>query len=439
MPRWLADRPALPLLVLTGLNLVDEFDRYAFSALTPEIRDTFGLSDAGIGAIGTISSVIIVFLAVPIGVAADRFSRIRLSALAAALWGVTAVATGIVTTVWALATMRFLSGIGRGANEIVHPSVLTDLYPSNTHPRVFQIHRMANPAAGVSALLAGWIAVQWSWEAAFWVLATPTAVLALLLLRVPEPPRSEPSGVAVETTERAGLREAFGRLAAIPALRRFWVTAFVLGATIVPAIQLVSLFFEQVHDTGPFGRGVVQFVLGAGWVSGLAIGGAVAGRRIANERYEELALICAAGFLLVTVGGLVMAASPAQLLSGVGAFVLAAGNGVYQPSYYTAVGRLAPGALSAQAYGCSVVIFGLGGTAAIPLFSVGDAYGYRTTMVIVALLGLGAAASARWAGAAMRESLEAVAAAGAGHGGPARGGALEDAAREDAAAEHPDA
>jgi branched-chain amino acid transport system ATP-binding protein len=34
----------VPLLVLFGLNAVDELDRTAFSVLLPEIRDHFGLN-----------------------------------------------------------------------------------------------------------------------------------------------------------------------------------------------------------------------------------------------------------------------------------------------------------------------------------------------------------------------------------------------------------
>ena len=38
--------PAAPLLVLFGLNAVDELDRTAFAVLLPDIRDHFGLTDS---------------------------------------------------------------------------------------------------------------------------------------------------------------------------------------------------------------------------------------------------------------------------------------------------------------------------------------------------------------------------------------------------------
>ena len=40
--------PVFPLVVLFGLNAVDELDRTAFGVLSPEIRDAFHLSNQGI-------------------------------------------------------------------------------------------------------------------------------------------------------------------------------------------------------------------------------------------------------------------------------------------------------------------------------------------------------------------------------------------------------
>ena len=40
--------PVFPLLVLFGLNAVDELDRTAFSVLLPEIREEFGLNLTGV-------------------------------------------------------------------------------------------------------------------------------------------------------------------------------------------------------------------------------------------------------------------------------------------------------------------------------------------------------------------------------------------------------
>src|SRR5688500_16008016 len=120
--------PFLPLLVLFGLNLVDEFDRIAFSALTPEIRDAFGMSDAQIVAIGAVSALFMLVGALPFGYLGDRFPRTRIAGIAAIVWGTMAVLTGAAWAVPVLLFARMFSGVARTSNEVVHPSLLVDYY-----------------------------------------------------------------------------------------------------------------------------------------------------------------------------------------------------------------------------------------------------------------------------------------------------------------------
>jgi MFS family permease len=84
-----------PLLILFVLNLVDEFDQVAFGVLAPPIRDTFGISDATFTRITTVPGALLIMLIVPVGVLADRYTRTRLVAAAAAIWGTMTILTGL--------------------------------------------------------------------------------------------------------------------------------------------------------------------------------------------------------------------------------------------------------------------------------------------------------------------------------------------------------
>src|SRR5688572_32273988 len=146
--------PGLPLIVLFGLNFVDEFDRVAFAAVISEIRDYFALSDAGIQQVAGLAGLATLLLSLPMGVLADRFNRVRLSIIAAALWGTCAILTGLVPAVILLFVVRLGAGLGRIINEVVHLSLLSDLYPRESHPRVFGVHRSANSLGNIAGPIA---------------------------------------------------------------------------------------------------------------------------------------------------------------------------------------------------------------------------------------------------------------------------------------------
>src|SRR5688500_858150 len=121
----------LPLAILFGLNMVDEFDRVAFGALAPEIRDHFGLSNASFVTISSLSAALPILLSVPVGYLADRGNRVWLSRIAGVVWFGSAVLVGFAPVIAVLVIARFIGGVGRLVNEPVHPSLLSDYYPAD--------------------------------------------------------------------------------------------------------------------------------------------------------------------------------------------------------------------------------------------------------------------------------------------------------------------
>ena len=393
----------LPLAVLFGLNFVDEFDRVAFAALTPEIRDAFDLSDTGIQAVGLVSLVVSLLGALPVGIVSDRFHRIRICVGAAVLWGICAALTGVVPAVWMLVAVRLGSGIGRIINEVVHPSLLGDYYAPEHHAKVFGAHRFANSIGALAGPLAGVIAAAIAWEAAFFILSIPTALLLGAALRLREPLRGESidAELAAEaaTEKHVPYGEARRQLFGVPTLRRLWVGAFFLGIGALPVGQLLSLFFEDVYEWDAVGRGLVQFVFGAGEVVGLLIGARLAARAQAAGRNAGLASITGLSFVQFAAGLVLMAASPWAGLSLVCAFFLSLGIGSFQPAYYSLVGLVAPPRVRSQAYAWAILIYGSGGMSYLLLAGIGENGSYRTLTVvlsvIVALAGLIGASARR--------------------------------------------
>jgi ABC-type branched-subunit amino acid transport system ATPase component/predicted MFS family arabinose efflux permease len=383
--------PTLPLLVLFGLNLVDEFDRVAFGVLTPEIRSTFGLSDGGIVAIGSLAAVFALLGALPIGYLADRVGRVRLSAVAALVWGSMTVLTGAAPVLAVLFVARLGAGLGRIVNEPVHASLLADYYRAPSHPRVFAFHRLANPIGLTSALVIGLLGSIWDWRAVFIVLAVPTFLLVGTLLRLREPARGE--SVDRELAEEAAAAESvsFGearrQLFAVRTLRRVWVGIFLLGIGAISLNQLVTLFFEKEYGYGPTGRGVVAFLSGAGVVVGLFVGQRLAAAAIAAGRPDQLARYNGLSFVGLGLGLVAMAVAPWAPLSAVLVLVASVGLGAYQPNYFPLVGLVCPPRVRSQGFAWAILFLGCGGLLSPVIASIGDSdAGYRVAVAVLAAL-----------------------------------------------------
>ncbi|HEX4905434.1 MAG TPA: MFS transporter, partial [Acidimicrobiales bacterium] len=105
--------PTFPLLVLVGLNAVDELDRTAFSVLLPDIRDHFDLSNAAILSIVSVTSIVLLLVEIPLSFYCDRHNRVRIATFGAALWALFSIGTGLSVSVAMLVLMRLGAGTGR--------------------------------------------------------------------------------------------------------------------------------------------------------------------------------------------------------------------------------------------------------------------------------------------------------------------------------------
>ncbi|MFM8972710.1 MAG: MFS transporter, partial [Actinomycetota bacterium] len=90
-----AGEPLFPLLVLFGLNAVDELDRTVFGVLTPDIAEAFGLSLGQMGALVALTGSASLLVEVPLGYSSDRLPRARLAIVGAAIWALFGGLTGL--------------------------------------------------------------------------------------------------------------------------------------------------------------------------------------------------------------------------------------------------------------------------------------------------------------------------------------------------------
>jgi MFS family permease len=378
-----------PVLILLALSGVERFDANAFGVLGPEIRDQFHLSSAGFISIATLTAVLPLLVTAHVGYLSDRFNRVRLAAASAVVWGLTAILTGLAPATAVLIFARLAGGIGITVNMPTHPSLLSDWYQSRVLPIVFSWYLAASTAINlVSGPLAGGITALYSWRVAFVVLALPTFVFALLLLRLKEPARGESLGLALRREDATGVIRSFRALASIRSIRRTWASAVFFGASLVVLASLLSLYFQDVWGYGPALRGAISALFGLGGLAGVLFGGQLGRRVVAAGRPQQLPVISGLMFLVGLAGSmLVLAAATSGAMAVVAVLILSIAYGGWAPAYYTQMSLVTSPAVRGQAYAWSTIWVSLGGIIASPIIGrMGDLYGQRVAVVTLAVL-----------------------------------------------------
>ena len=272
---------AYPLVVLFGLNAVDELDRTAFGILLPNIRDEFGLDNTKVLGLVALSSVAALALQVPIAQYADRSKRVPLAVVGALIWATFSGMTGLATGVVILTIARSGSSLGKAVIDPTHNSLLADYYPIAARSKVFSTHRAANAVgAFVGPLSAGLLAYAFGWRVPFIIFVVPTIIFAVLALKLHEPVRGkwerEAMGASdeVANTEETvpSFAESWRTVQKIHTLQRLWWSLPFLATALIGFVVLASLMYEQQFNLDERGRGVAAAVSEPFQLLGLVLG-----------------------------------------------------------------------------------------------------------------------------------------------------------------------
>jgi ABC-type branched-subunit amino acid transport system ATPase component/sugar phosphate permease len=281
--------------------------------LGPDIQRTFGLNDAGLGAVAFVSSASFLGLGIPLALWGDRGQRRQAAAFALLIWALAVPLLALAPNVWAFTALLVVSGLGRAAPNSVHLSYLADAYPIEARARVMAFHRAHEPMArtlgagivGAVAAIAGG-AEGWRWAMVVGLLGFP---VAYALTRVPEPAKGEREQAHV--LDGAGLADApsrdnsppprvllgtaVQRLLRIRTLYFQFVAIAVLGFAAVGIPLFGSLYLDQEWGLDIGARAAVSVLVGGAAFLGLPVAGLVGDRLF--RRSPELPLLLAAGSL----------------------------------------------------------------------------------------------------------------------------------------------
>jgi branched-chain amino acid transport system ATP-binding protein len=382
----------VPLLILFGLNAVDELDRTAFSVLLPEVRDHFGLSLSGVTALQAAVIPAGLLFALPIARLADRSRRIPIAVAGAVTWGLFSILTGLAPTLLLLGIVRIGAGLGRAVNSPVHSSLLSDYYPPSSRAKVISAHRAANTVgAFCGPLIAGFVAQAVGWRVPFVALSAPTFALVIVaLLALKEPERT---GFRL-IEGRPKFRVAFRTLWGIRTLRRLWMAFPFLAFVAIGLTPLLALYYSDVFNVRPAARGVIQSFDTPFILLGLVVGSTLIDRGIVGDTGKAVRNF---GLAALPIGFFILGAAwaPRLWIGIVCAYAIQVFATVLISGGVAIVSLISPPESRASAFALFEIV-SLLGVVALPIVGrVGDALGLRTGMAILApMLFIGAAIAA---------------------------------------------
>ena len=386
------DGPAMALVILTGLNAVDELSRASFAVVAPDIADHFGVGVVGVTVPFVLAFAAAFALSVPIATVADRRNRVRLAMLGGTVFAVFSTLVGLAPNVWLLAAFLAGSNLGKAVIEPSHTSLLADYFSVELRPRVFSFHRAGNAlGALVGGIGAGYIAEAFGWRAPFFFFAVPTAVLVLIGGRLREPIRGvqermkvslDAESLATEE-EPPSLAEAWRMCWQIDSLRRIYRTLPFLTPAVAGFAIFSTFMYRDVFGLDESARGwVVGLVEGPSQLVGLVVGARLGMKLFARDPKLVFGLLARANFV-VTVAVLAFAWAPNVYVAVAANVVISACLAFTLPGVLAALSVAIPP--RARSVGFSMgSVFVLAGMLTLPLVAaVGDSWGMRWGMTVM--------------------------------------------------------
>jgi MFS family permease len=176
--------------VLALVALVDRVEQTILAGALPDIARDFDLNNTQSGSISFATAIAGAALLFVVARLASQVNRVRFLIFTLIVWSILSVGSGLATSFAVLLIMRTLLGAASAFNNPLAGSLIGDYYPRAGRSRAYGADRLAYYLGGpIGIALGGIVAGAYGWRAAFFVMAVPGIVVALLLLTLREPVR----------------------------------------------------------------------------------------------------------------------------------------------------------------------------------------------------------------------------------------------------------
>ncbi len=334
-------------IVLALLYWLSILDRFIIALLVEPIKRDMGITDVQFGLLhGFAFALTFALFGLLAGALADRLSRRKVIFTSVAIWSLATAACGVAQNYWHLLLARVGVGAGEAGLNPSAMSMLTDLFPRDRLTSALAVYSIGATVGSGTAYLFGGLIVEAvaqvdtytlpvlgelrSWQAVFFIVGVPGALLSFIIFTLPEPVRRDRSEVGTDDSLWRGLGRSYsGLLRFMREHPRFFACHYA-GFTLAGAIIGGGGAWFPAHmgrafgwDAGQIGLGLGLTIVAAGITGKLLTGYAVdtlfrRGKLDAQLRWYAGSLLVAMPLGIVATTG----DSPWIFLTGIGLFLV---------------------------------------------------------------------------------------------------------------------
>lgn len=179
------------LVMLTLVYTFNFIDRQILVILQEPIKADLGLSDAQLGLLTGFSfALVYVTAGIPIAWLADRANRRNIVAASLAFWSLMTAMSGLVQNYGQLLVARLGVGVGEAGGTPPAHSMISDYFPPSSRGTALSFYSMGIYIGVLFGFAAGgWIAENFGWRNAFFVIGIPGILYAFAVLWVIKEPK----------------------------------------------------------------------------------------------------------------------------------------------------------------------------------------------------------------------------------------------------------
>jgi MFS family permease len=198
-----------------GLLLSDYMSRQVLNAVFPLLKSEWSLSDAQLGSLSGVVSLMVGLLTFPLSLAADRWGRVASLRIMAFMWSLATLACGFAASYEHLFAARFLVGVGEAAYGSVGVAVILAVFPARMRATLAGAFLAGGVFGSVLGMaIGGAVAAKLGWRWSFYTMAGfGLALLALFTLLV-----NDRRLAALRAQEEPTTRERFSFRGLLPGL-----------------------------------------------------------------------------------------------------------------------------------------------------------------------------------------------------------------------------